>query len=83
MVITRDVRDIWDIQGWDSKILAASIRHSMHLVESAKAGAHIATVPYKVLMQSLKHPLTDSGLASFLSDYKKNQEARQKLLTQN
>lgn len=81
--IIRDVRDIWDIQGLDSKILAASIRHPMHLVESAKAGAHIATVPYKVLMQSLKHPLTDSGLKSFLDDYKKNQEARQKLSEQN
>jgi transaldolase len=43
----------------------------VHVLECAKAGAHIATVPYKVLMQSLKHPLTDSGLQAFLNDYEK------------
>jgi transaldolase len=49
-------------------IIAASIRTPIHVLECAKAGAHIATVPYKVLMQSMKHPLTDAGLASFLKD---------------
>ncbi len=73
MQVIRDVREIWDIQGLNSLILAASIRHPMHIVECAKAGADIATCPYKPIMQSLKHPLTDSGLASFLADHQKMQ----------
>jgi transaldolase len=63
-----DTCEIWDTQGLESLIIAASIRTPIHLLECAKAGAHIATVPYKVLMQSIKHPLTDAGLASFLKD---------------
>jgi transaldolase len=71
--VIRTVRSIWDVQVLGSMILAASIRHPMHIVECAKAGADIATCPYKPLVQSLKHPLTDSGLASFLKDYEKMQ----------
>ncbi len=63
-----DTCEIWDTQGLESMIIAASIRTPIHVLECAKAGAHIATVPYKVLMQSIKHPLTDAGLASFLKD---------------
>lgn len=63
-----DTCEIWDTQGLESLIIAASIRTPIHVLECAKAGAHIATVPYKVLMQSIKHPLTDAGLASFLKD---------------
>jgi transaldolase len=63
-----DTCEIWDTQGLESMIIAASIRTTIHVLECAKAGAHIATVPYKVLMQSMKHPLTDAGLASFLKD---------------
>jgi transaldolase len=63
-----DTCEIWDTQGLESMIIAASIRTPIHVLECAKAGAHIATVPYKVLMQSMKHPLTDAGLASFLKD---------------
>lgn len=63
-----DTCEIWDTQGLESLIIAASIRTPIHVLECAKAGAHIATVPYKVLLQSMKHPLTDSGLASFLKD---------------
>jgi transaldolase len=74
MQVVRDVRDIWDAQGLSSLILAASIRHPMHIVEAAKAGADIATCPYKPLMQSLQHPLTDKGLAAFLADYEKMQK---------
>jgi transaldolase len=73
-----DVGEVWDVQGYESQIIAASIRHPMHMLESAKAGADIATVPYKVLMQSLKHPLTDRGLDSFLKDYDKMQTEIQK-----
>ncbi|MFY8001506.1 MAG: transaldolase family protein [Candidatus Kapaibacteriota bacterium] len=79
MEVVRDVRDIWDTQGLSSLILAASIRHPLHIVEAAKAGADISTCPYKPLMQSLQHPLTDKGLAAFLADYKKMQEEIAKL----
>ncbi len=71
--VVRDTREIWERQGLDSKILAASLRHPMHLLEAAKAGAHISTTPYQVIMQSLKHPLTDNGLEKFLADYHKMQ----------
>jgi transaldolase len=71
--VIRNVREIWDIQGLNSLILAASIRHPMHIVECAKAGADIATCPYKPLVQSLKHPLTDAGLEAFLKDHQKMQ----------
>ena len=77
--ILYDICEIWDVQGYESQIIAASLRHPMHIIEAAKAGADIATVPYKVLMQSLKHPLTDIGLKKFLDDYEKNQAERKKL----
>jgi transaldolase len=50
-------------------VLAASIRHPLHIIEAAKAGADIATVPYKVLEQATKHPLTDKGIETFLKDW--------------
>ncbi len=71
MSVVRDVRAIWDMQGLPSLILAASIRHPIHILEAAKAGADISTCPYKPLMQSLKNPLTDAGLKAFLADYEK------------
>jgi transaldolase len=54
-------------------VLAASIRHPRHIIDSALAGAHIATCPFKVLEQSMKHPLTDSGIEKFLADWKSRQ----------
>ncbi|HCN04803.1 MAG TPA: fructose-6-phosphate aldolase [Bacteroidetes bacterium] len=72
----RDTCEIWEVHGLESLIIAASIRHPIHLLECAKAGAHIATTPYKVLLQSIKHPLTDAGLASFLADHKKMMDAK-------
>jgi transaldolase len=54
-----------------TEVIAASIRHPQHCMEAAKAGAHIATVPYQVLMQMIKHPLTDIGVERFLEDWKK------------
>jgi transaldolase len=78
--VLNDICEIWEVQDYESKIIAASIRHPMHIIEAAKAGADIATVPYKVLMQSLKNPLTDSGLEQFLSDYDKMQTEKQKIL---
>ncbi len=71
--VISDTREIWEKQGLESKILAASLRHPLHLLQVAKAGAHIATTPYKVIIQSLKHPLTDAGLDKFLADYHKMQ----------
>jgi len=68
MIALNDTCEIWDTQGLESLIIAASIRTPVHLLECAKAGAHIATVPYKVIMQSMKHPLTDAGLETFLKD---------------
>lgn len=76
--VLEEIGDIWGVQGYDSQIIAASIRHPMHIIQAARAGADIATVPYKALMQSLKHPLTDIGLEKFLADYDKMQTERQK-----
>ena len=76
-----DICEIWDVQAYDSQIIAASIRHPMHMIDAAKAGADIATVPYKVIIQSLKHPLTDAGLEQFLADYDKMQTERQKVIS--
>ena len=66
--VLNQICDIWDIQQYDSLLIAASIRHPQHIIDSAEAGAHIATVPYKVLIQSLEHPLTTAGLDKFLAD---------------
>ncbi len=79
--VLNDICEIWDVQDYDSRIIAASIRHPIHIIEAAKAGADIATVPYKVIMQSLKHPLTDAGLEQFLADYDKMQTERQKVIS--
>jgi transaldolase len=54
-----------------TEVIAASIRHPLHCVEAAKAGAHIATVPYNVLMQMIQHPLTDIGVTRFLTDWRR------------
>ncbi|KYH29684.1 fructose-6-phosphate aldolase [Clostridium colicanis] len=61
-----DIAQIFDIYGIETEIIAASIRHPMHVLNAAKAGSHIATIPYKVLMQMLNHPLTDRGIEQFL-----------------
>jgi transaldolase len=77
----QDICEVWEVQGYESQIIAASIRHPMHILQAALAGADIATVPYKVLLQSLKHPLTDAGVDAFLKDYDKMQTERQKLIS--
>ncbi len=66
-----DIVNVFTNYDITTEIIAASIRHSMHVVECAKAGADIATVPYKVIMQMIKHPLTDQGIEKFVNDYKK------------
>lgn len=67
--LIEDIRTIYDNYGYDTLILAASIRHPKHLVEVAMAGTDVATVPFKVIRQMLNHPLTDSGLARFMQDW--------------
>jgi transaldolase len=71
MDLIQRIRQIYDNYGFTTKILAASIRHSKHMVDCALAGADVATVPYKVIEDMLKHPLTDVGLKKFSEDYKK------------
>ena len=72
MQLIRDIVQIYDNYGFETEVLAASIRHPMHIVDCALAGADVATIPFKVLTQLVKHPLTDKGLESFLSDWKKS-----------
>jgi transaldolase len=69
MEIIRDIAEIFDIHGLETEIIAASIRHPMHVIEAARMGAHIATVPYKVFKAMVKHPMTDKGIERFLKDW--------------
>jgi len=62
---------IMDTYGFEAEIIVASVRNPLHVIDAALAGAHIATVPYNVLMQMVKHPLTDIGIKRFLEDYEK------------
>lgn len=71
MVLIRDIVQIYRNYGFETQVLAASLRHPLHVVESAKAGAHVGTLPFKVLDQMFHHPLTDKGLAQFLKDWEK------------
>ena len=66
-----DIRLIYDNYGFETQILAASVRHTMHIIDCAKIGADVMTGPLSAIKGLLKHPLTDSGLAKFLEDYKK------------
>jgi transaldolase len=71
MELVHDLVQIMELGDLDAKVLAASLRHPMHVREAALAGAHVATMPKGVFEQCLKHPLTDIGLAKFLEDWKK------------
>jgi transaldolase len=71
MDLIEDLVTIFNNYGMECEVLAASIRHPIHLIECAKAGADVATIPFSVIMSLLKHPLTDSGLEKFLADYRK------------
>lgn len=74
MELIDQIREIYDVQGYETEILAASIRSSLHIVKAAELGADVCTCPLESIMGLLKHPLTDIGLAKFLSDAKKSQE---------
>jgi transaldolase len=69
MDVVGDIAQIFTMYGIETEIIAASIRHPMHVIDSAKMGAHIATVPYSVFKQMVKHPLTDIGIEKFLKDW--------------
>ena len=71
MLLIRQLVQIYRNYDLKTEVLAASVRHPVHLVESALAGAHVATIPHKVIVQLLQHPLTDAGLEKFLADAKK------------
>ncbi|WP_258358856.1 fructose-6-phosphate aldolase [Moorella sulfitireducens (nom. illeg.)] len=69
MQVIADIVPIYAQHGLETQVIAASIRHPLHVLQAARLGADIATVPYKVIMQMVKHPLTDAGLAKFLADW--------------
>jgi transaldolase len=71
MEIIRQIKTIYGNYGYKTEILAASIRHPMHIVEAALAGADVATMPFSVIQQLVRHPLTDVGLKKFLSDWER------------
>jgi transaldolase len=71
MHLITEIREIFDNYSFKTEILAASIRHPLHVIDAARIGADIATMPLKVIEQLIKHPLTDIGLANFLKDWEK------------
>lgn len=71
MQLIADIVQIYENYGYGTEVLVASVRHPMHVVEAAKIGADVCTMPLKVIEALIKHPLTDIGLAKFLEDYKK------------
>ncbi len=71
MDLVRDIVTIYKIYGYKTQVIAASIRHPVHVTEAALAGAHVATVPYEVLKKMLRHNLTDEGIQKFLKDWEK------------
>jgi transaldolase len=69
MDLVSDIAQIFELHGIPTEIIAASVRNPLHVIDAAKAGAHIATVPYGVIIQMTKHPLTDAGIERFLKDW--------------
>ena len=71
MALIHDIVDMIDDYGFDTEVISASIRHPLHVIESVRAGAHVATIPYDILVKMTKHPLTDAGIKKFYEDYQK------------
>jgi len=71
MALISDIVALVETYGFETQVISASIRHPLHVVESARAGCHIATIPYEVLLKMVKHPLTDAGIKKFYEDYQK------------
>ena len=78
MDLIRQIVQIYKNYGFKTQVLAASLRHPLHVIDCALAGAHVSTMPAKVLDQMFKHPLTDNGLAAFLKDWEKLPKESQK-----
>jgi len=76
MEFVGDIVHIYETYGYATQVIVASVRHPIHVLEAARLGAHIATVPFKVLKQMFAHPLTDIGIKRFLDDWKKVQAAK-------
>jgi transaldolase len=74
LVLLREIMDIYEAYDFPTQVLAASLRHPLHVVAAARMGSHIGTMPYKVFEQLFKHPLTDKGLEGFLKDWEKARE---------
>ncbi len=72
LLLLAEIIEIYGNYDWKTEVLAASIRHPIHVVEAARMGADVATMPFKVIEQLLKHPLTDKGLEQFLADWRKS-----------
>jgi transaldolase len=70
LVLLNDIVTIFDQFTLSTEVIAASIRHPMHVVESARIGSHIATIPYNIIKQMIKHPLTEAGIEKFMNDWK-------------
>ena len=75
IALLAEICEIFRVQGYETEVLAASLRHPQHVVQAATVGADIATMPAKVFRQMVKHPLTDKGLKDFLDDWKDYQES--------
>ena len=71
MDLVKEIVEVFKTQNIKTEVLAASIRHTLHCTMAAQAGAHIATLPYRILLQMVQHPLTDSGVTRFLVDWEK------------
>ncbi|MGG5460865.1 fructose-6-phosphate aldolase [Clostridium sp. B9] len=69
--IVSQIAEMFALHGIDTEIISASVRNPMHVLDSAMAGSHIATIPYNVIVQMIKHPLTDAGMKKFIEDYNK------------
>ncbi|GAB4237045.1 MAG: fructose-6-phosphate aldolase [Acidobacteriota bacterium] len=74
MDLIADIVQVYDNYGFDTEVLVASVRHPIHVLEAARMGADVVTMPYKVLQQMMRHPLTDAGLERFLADWRKARE---------
>ena len=71
MDLIGEIMEIYEAYDYDTQVLVASIRNPLHVLESARMGAHVATIPFKVMLQLVKHPLTDRGIEAFLKDWEK------------
>lgn len=69
MELVEDIAEIFAIHDIKTEIIAASVRSPLHVTEAARSGAHIATIPYKIILQMIKHPLTDAGIEKFMKDW--------------